>query len=225
VGGVDDGLDLLVGHRLNLRVVADGEDSAGGHNLDEVGAATFVLADLLHGVDGAVDDATAPVGIGPGWVDAIAGIAVAAAGAEGFKADEDARTGGPSAVDGALKVEIKTVGAAHIADGGEALFEELAGHSGRADGYFRSADGEPSLEDVHAGLWGTHVLVHIDEAGEKCGVAEIDNLGSRDIMGSRFDRFDAAAGDGYGDGALGGLGDAVQHVGGVNDSDRIRLLG
>ena len=47
VGVGDDGLHLFEGVLAGLRIVALGEDAAGGADLDEVGAVLDVLADLM----------------------------------------------------------------------------------------------------------------------------------------------------------------------------------
>ena len=197
----DDGLHLFEGVLGGLRVVALGEDAAGGSDLDEVGAVLDVFADLMLDGGDAVGYALAVdvVLVGEKVL-----VHVAAGDAERGAGDLHVRAGDVAGVDLVAESDVGVVVGADVADGGEAGFERDLGVFDADDGLFGGShrEFEVGVEVVGHG----EVGVDVDEAGHD-GVSREVDLGVAGLLrcgGRRGDRGDAVAGDD--DGLGGGFG-------------------
>ena len=121
VGLVDQGVHFFLRELGGVDVVVKGHNAAGGANLDDVGTVLDVPADSgAHGVS-TVANGGVFEGVGEGSGDiTVGGVAVAAGGADGVDDGEHAGAFDVAFVDGFAEADVHELGAAEIADGGEA---------------------------------------------------------------------------------------------------------
>ena len=215
MGGVDDRFHLGVGEMLAEAAGLLRKDSAGGGDLDDVGAGAGEFADpggaLLRTGAGIVD------GERPDHLRAEAGdVAMAADGRDGRSGGNDPRSRDESLGGRAAKREADQRRRAEIADRGE------AGEGG--DPRVLGADqGRPFVgidrlvAKVAAGIAG-EMDVHVDEAGQDGLAGQVDEPGAGGGRGKPGrDGGDPAVGDGDGRRAGGGPRRVGDEVAGMDD--------
>ena len=181
VGLLHDGVHLRLRQLRVVHRIAQGEHAARGHELDDGGAVLDLPAHRLAALVGAVADAALDALGGHAVGRKRIGVRVTAARADGVEGKDHPRPGHGAALDGVVQAEVDELGGAQVADGGEARVERAPGVLG---GVLRLLGG-PAQEDVHLvavpalpRLEGD-VRVRVDEAGQKRGVAEVDDLRAR----------------------------------------------
>ena len=84
--------DFIVRHELLARIIACGGNPSRGHELDEIGAAPFVLADANARLFGCVNDTVFPTRVRQGAIQPVVRVAVSGGWTERFQRDHQART-------------------------------------------------------------------------------------------------------------------------------------
>ena len=196
VSGLDDGAHL-VRHHLPVEAARYvRKDAAGGGELDHLGAGRNLLAHRPAAIVGAV------AGVGRALAGDLGEVAVEAVDAAMAAGDRDAAAGRDDGRAGELagidRVAQRGDGArlaAEVADRGEAGEQGAAGVEQGGIGLvliIAARRLQPRLEAV---VEAAEMDVHVDQAGEDIGVAQIDDAGAGQVDIAVADLGDAAAAD------------------------------
>ena len=145
------------------------------------------------------------------------GVFVAAENADGVAADAQARAGNQALVDCVADGCVCGAGAfgAHVAFGGESGEQIVASGEGGENRALRNGFLN-GLQIFRAGMQ-EEVDVRVDQAGEKCGVAEIDEFGGVRVIHLGADFYDESALDEDFPGSNGAASFYVEQARGVED--------
>ncbi|SPE41119.1 hypothetical protein SBA3_410031 [Candidatus Sulfopaludibacter sp. SbA3] len=179
VRGIDSRFDFLVGHQLQMRIVASAEHAAARHDLDQVSAALMVFAHRGHHLVRTRDHrAGQPHGIERKiGIERVGRVAVTASRTERLERDPHARPRDHSRIDGVLQGQIDSVRRADAADRGEPFFQNLTHGNGRGQHGIQVGP-RTALGDSAAAAPGSRgdVLVRVDEARQHCPLGKVDHL-------------------------------------------------
>ncbi|OIQ63318.1 hypothetical protein GALL_551410 [mine drainage metagenome] len=214
VGLINDGLDLIEGQLLGAGGVAVAEHTAGGADLDDLGAVFVQLADHLAALVGAVDHRR-PLLVHRGREEG--GVTMAAGRADGVGRRNDARPLDIAGVDRLLQADVVVVVGADIADGGEAGLQGAPGGAHRDIGAVIAVEGHGLDDRIAAVELAGDVVVGVDQAGQDGGVGQVDDLGPGRRDEARLDAGDAVVMDQDRDLGAGRLADPVDQVAGMDD--------
>ena len=171
-------LRLRVLRRAHRSLVA--EHAGAGHELDHVGTALDVFAHArAHRIDAVGHTAGAAEGDVRREAGAVVGMA--AGGADRHGGDQHARAGNLAAVDRVTQRHVEIARRADVAHRGEAGIERAPGQGGRQHRVVHDALGQ-RVAVVVAGAGGgigAEMHVHVDQARQQRGVAQVDQLSRR----------------------------------------------
>ena len=218
MGCVDHGLDLVIGHELQLRVIADRHDAARRHDLDQVGALATQATDRAARRLRAVDQIVGPAGVGKFGIQAVQGVAVAAGRAERRARHPHARSGRQACVDGVLECDDNAGRAADIANRGEARQQGRAGVVDRIDLVIEVGAGHGGVDRITPMIALGDVDMVVDQAGQDGSAGKVNDLRAFGARGETFlNRNDSLVVDDDRDLFAGGLARAVDQPACMND--------